>query len=221
MPRPPASSLNPLHLPSGVASPIFRRVMSLSSSNPASRSSLAQTTTPPPPTPVQTPALPLIIPNLPFPNYMCPCSSLTPLRSAHHKHRIYLNHQGMPVLKRLVSSLTTSFWIFMLGHIELPIKAMTRLMEILLKGTQLRLPTPLITKLMTSGMERTLPWVMWIHVRALFRIGISWPKNSLWRPRNLVSLSILYCISCDSLAFCAQAAVLSRTMIWISCVRSG
>ncbi len=38
-------------------------------------------------------------------------------------------------------------------------------------------------------------------MRALFRVGISWVKISLWRPRNFISLGILYWIPCDSLAF--------------------
>ena len=38
---------------------------------------------------------------------------------------------------------------------------------------------------------------------------------------DLVTLGIIYCIFRDSLAFYAQASLLSRTMIWISCVRSG
>src|SRR5258708_28395087 len=38
-------------------------------------------------------------------------------------------------------------------------------------------------------------------MRALFQVGISWAKISLWRPRNFVSLGILYCIPRDSLAF--------------------
>jgi hypothetical protein len=94
------------------------------------------------------------------------------------------------------------FWIFILGHIELLIKAMTRILKVLSKEMQLRLPTMLIMKLVTSGMERTLMWkVMQIRVRALFWIGISWPKNSLWRLRNLISFGILYCIPHDSLTF--------------------
>lgn len=53
----------------------------------------------------------------------------------------------------------------MLGHIELPIKAMTRILKRLSKG-------------MTSGTERTLRWkVMWIRMRPLFRIGISWQEK--------------------------------------------
>src|SRR5260370_36789362 len=63
---------------------------------------------------------------------------------------------------------------------------------------QVRLVTILFKKLMTSGMERTLTW---IPVRALFQVGISWVKVLLWRPRNFISLGILYCIPCDSLAF--------------------
>jgi len=38
-------------------------------------------------------------------------------------------------------------------------------------------------------------------MRALFWVGISWAKISLWRLRNFVSLGILYCIPHDSLAF--------------------
>src|SRR5258707_13798993 len=38
-------------------------------------------------------------------------------------------------------------------------------------------------------------------MRALFQVGISWAKISLWKPRNFVSFSILYCIPHDSLAF--------------------
>src|SRR5258707_6686389 len=104
----------------------------------------------------------------------------------------------MHLLKHLVSSSTIFFWIFILGHIKLLIKVMTRILKVLLKGMQLRLATTLFTKLMTSGMERTLTW---IPMRALFRVGISWAKISLWRPRNFVSLGILYCIPRDSLAF--------------------
>src|SRR5260221_6833760 len=104
----------------------------------------------------------------------------------------------MHLLKRLVSSLTIFFWICILRHIKLLIKVMTRILTVLSKGMQLRLVTMLFTKLMTSGMERTLTW---IPVRALFRVGISWAKISLWRPRNFVSLGILYCIPRDSLAF--------------------
>jgi hypothetical protein len=53
-------SLNPLHLPSVLASLILWRARSHSSSDPASSSSSAQTT-PPPPTPMQMPALRLMI----------------------------------------------------------------------------------------------------------------------------------------------------------------
>src|SRR5260221_3158323 len=113
----------------------------------------------------------------------------------------------MHLLKCLVSSLTIFFWIFILGHIKLLIKVMTRILKVLSKGIQLRLVTMLFTKLMTSGMERTLTW---IPVRALFRVGISWAKISLWRPRNFVSLGILYCIPHDSLAFlCSGEASIS------------
>src|SRR5258708_14739172 len=113
-------------------------------------------------------------------------------------HRIYFNHQKMHLLKRLVSSSTIFFWIFILRHIKLLIKVMTRILKVLSKGMQLRLVTMLFTKLMTSGMERTLTW---IPVRALFRVGISWAKISWCRPRNFVSFGILYCIPRDSLSF--------------------
>jgi hypothetical protein len=75
---------------------------------------------------------------------------------------------------------------------------MIRILKVLLKGIQLRLMTILIIKLMTSGMEKTLTW---IPMRALFWVGISWLKDSLWRLRNFISLGILYCILHDSLAF--------------------
>src|SRR5258708_24531644 len=104
----------------------------------------------------------------------------------------------MHLLKCLVSSLMIFFWIFILRHIKLLIKVMMRILKVLLKGMQLRLVTMLFTKLMTSGMERTLTW---IPVRALFWVGIFWVKISLWRPRNFISLGILYCIPCDSLVF--------------------
>jgi hypothetical protein len=66
------------------------------------------------------------------------------------------------------------FRIFILGHVELLTKATTRILKVLSGGMQLRLPTTLITKLMTPGTGRTLLWkVMRIRVRALFQIGIS------------------------------------------------
>src|SRR6266850_1780884 len=90
----------------------------------------------------------------------------------------------------------------MLGHIGLPIKVIMRTLKTPSREMQLTLPTLSTPKLMTSEMERTLTWkAMWIRVRELFRIGIFWLKNSLWRPRNLVSLSILHCILRNSLAF--------------------
>src|SRR5258707_12384369 len=156
---------------SSIAPLIFRWARSLSSSHPTSKSGLAQTT------------YPLTLP--------CHCS-------IHHQHRIYFNCQKMHLLKHLVSSSTIFFWIFILGHIKLLIKVMTRILKVLSKGMQLRLATMLFMKLMTSEMERTLTW---IPMRALFRVGISWAKISLWRPRNFVSFSILYCIPHDSLAF--------------------
>src|SRR5258708_32206291 len=87
--------------PSGIAPLIFRWARSLSSSHPTSRSGLAQTT------------YPLTLP--------CHCS-------IHHQHRIYFNRQKMHLLKRLVSSSTIFFWIFILGHIKLLIKVMTRIL---------------------------------------------------------------------------------------------
>ena len=173
-------SLNPLALPNGITSLIFR--WSLPSSHPTSRGGLAQTIYPSAPTPV----LMLVI----ILNYMHPrwTSSTLPCHCSIHQHRIYFNCKGMHLLKRLVSSSTISLGIFLLGHI----KAMTRVPKVLSKGIQLRLPT-LITTLVTAKTERALLWkVMRIHVRAWFRIGISWPKNSLWRPRNLVTLGIFY-----------------------------
>ena len=69
-----------------------------------------------------------------------------------------------------------------------------------LEGMQLRLLIPSILRRMTSGIERTLTWkTMQICMRALFQIGMFWPRNSLWRLRDLVSLSMPYCILCDSL----------------------
>src|SRR6266581_6374216 len=80
--------------------------------------------------------------------------------------------------------------------------AIARILRTLSREMELRLLTPSIPKPMTSVMERTLTRkTMWIHMRALFRIGIFWLKNSLWRRRNLVSLSILYRILRGSLAF--------------------
>src|SRR5258708_26694367 len=154
---------------SGVAPLIFRWARSLSSSHPTSRSGLTQTT------------YPLTLP--------CYCS-------IHHQHRIYFNCQKMHLLKHLVSSSTIFFWIFILGHIKLLLKMMTRILKVLSNGMQLWLATTLFTQLMTSGMERTLTW---IPMRALFRVGISCAKISLWSPRNFISLGILYCIPCDSL----------------------
>src|SRR5258708_12506054 len=104
----------------------------------------------------------------------------------------------MHLLEHLVFSLTIFFWILILRNIKLLIKVIMRILKVLSKGMQLRLVTTLFTKLMTSGMERILTW---IPVRALFQVGISWVKISLWRPRNFISLGILYCIPHDSLAF--------------------
>src|SRR5258708_7575718 len=71
--------------------------------------------------------------------------------------------------------------------------AIARILRTLSRGMELRPLTPSIPKPMTLGMERTLTRkTMWIRVRALFRIGIFWLKNSLWRLRNLVCLSFLY-----------------------------
>src|SRR5260370_42143765 len=103
----------------------------------------------------------------------------------------------MHLLKRLVSSSTIFFWIFILGHIKLLIKEMTRILKVLSKGMQLRLATTLFIKLMTSGLERTFTCS---PLRALVRIGISWAKISLWGPRNFVSLGILYCVPRESQA---------------------
>ena len=132
---------------------------------------------PPPSNPVQMPACCLvIIPNFPLPSYIYPCLSPSPphLCLTHHQHWICFNHQGMHIVKHLVSSLTMFFWIFKLRHIKLAIKAMMRILKKLLKGMQPRLPTLTTMELMTFGIKRMLPWkVMWIHMRASFQIWIS------------------------------------------------
>src|SRR5260221_14576379 len=53
-------------------------------------------------------------------------------------------------------------------------------------------------KLAWFGMGRLL---LWIPVSGLFQVGMFLANISLWRQRNFVSLGILYCIPCDSLAF--------------------
>ena len=149
-----------LHLPSSVALLILRWAKSLSASDLASSSSLIPTIIPSTLTPVQMQALlPKIICNFPLPNCVHPhSSSICPCHfSIHHEHQIHFNRQGMNMVKHLVTSLTTFFYL-RLGHIELLIKVMMRVLKMLSKGMQLELLTPLIMKLMDSGMERMFPW---------------------------------------------------------------
>jgi len=125
-----------------------------------------------------------------------PCHSLI-----HQQTWIYPSRQRMHILYHPVASLITSFWIFMLGHIEILMKTMTGILKTLLRRMQL-MPTQSIPELVTSGMKRTSMWkAKWIRARASSRFGIFWLKSSSWRQRNLVSLRILYWILGDSPAF--------------------
>src|SRR5260221_1468519 len=146
------------------------------------------------------PPLPLVvIPNCPHP----PSSSIHPCPCSIHQWLLsYFNRQRVYVLNYPAASSLMSFCPSILNHIELPMTVMRRILKAPSRGMQLRPPILLISKQMISGMERMLIWkAIRIRARALFQIGIFWPKNLSWRLRNLVSLSILYCILRDSLVF--------------------
>jgi len=91
--------------------------------------------------------------------------------SIHQTTWIYLSCQGMHVLYHPIASLIMSFWIFMLGHIKIPMKTMTmtRILKMLLR----RMLTQLIPELVTPGMKRMSVWkTEWIHIRPSPRFGI-------------------------------------------------
>jgi len=96
----------------------------------------------------------------------------------------------------------------MLRHIKLLMKAITRILKMLLRGMQLGLLTLLVVELATCGMERILTQRRKrTPVGTSSHIGIFWLKTSLQRPRNLVSLRILYCILHDSLVFLGSSHI--------------
>ena len=66
-----------------------------------------------------------------IPNCTPTRSSSIPRRrcSIYQQRRVYFNRQGMHLLMRPVTSSTMFFEVFMLGHIGLPMKAITRILK--------------------------------------------------------------------------------------------
>jgi hypothetical protein len=126
---------------------------------------------------------------------------------------IYASCQKMHLLKCLVALSVKSLLIFIPKYINQLRKAMVRILKMPLRRKQLRLQTLSILKLLTLRLERMLTWeAIWVHMGALFQIGIFLLKTSLWKLRNLVSLSVLYCILYDSLVLYAQLSHLFQTL---------